>query len=702
MRPHRRALLVWLVTLTIAGSLGAPRPARGQVAQSVELRLVAQPTSHEPGDKLGIRLRINNTGTEVIDGFDLTVGVSDRVSTRSGLHDTFTGTPAILSQFPIQSEKRIPPGGSAVVRIREPVSALHLPEEGSDEGGVYPLTITFVDASLTPVDSVTTYLVYYPATPDPPLNLVVVVPLNEVPTRDPAGVFASDEGGDWPLESALDTNGWLDAVLGGLERRIGDVHVAVAPTPRLIEEIADMADGYRRSRGDSPQRIPSGAPQAERAEAWLDRLGGLLNARGIQELLVPYAFPDLPSLSRGAGPLAVQKQIDLAERVLGDATEVTFSRQSLLPPRGRLDRATLEELRLAKAATTTFFTEQSLEQPEDPTTAGCPEPTLSLACPVVVESRGSVRGYQSDSVLDGLLNDLSVPGDDRLELQRFFAETAMIREEAPSLEGRVVQCNLPSLWRPSPRVARLFFGGLARAEWLRTWTPREGLRQARQPLTRTVSETLASGLRGAPDESFYTLTAEASEMVESYHEIRPPESRVQRLERDVLVAYSSTSWSESGTLEGETYAREALDEVQDEFNKITIGGTDEITLTSRRGEIPFSLFNNTGYPVRVKIRLQSFELALDPPDLTETFDESARQVTFEATAEGSGAFPVTVLVETPVTDHVITRKEISVRSTKFNQIALAITFGALAFLVLFYIVRAVRNRRNSTRAPSTT
>jgi hypothetical protein len=38
-------------------------------------------------------------------------------------------------------------------------------------------------------------------------------------------------------------------------------------------------------------------------------------------------------------------------------------------------------------------------------------------------------------------------------------------------------------------------------------------------------------------------------------------------------------------------------------------------------------------------------------------------------------------------------KRITIRSTAFNRVALGITFGALAFLIFFYMFRVLRRRR---------
>jgi hypothetical protein len=68
-------------------------------------------------------------------------------------------------------------------------------------------------------------------------------------------------------------------------------------------------------------------------------------------------------------------------------------------------------------------------------------------------------------------------------------------------------------------------------------------------------------------------------------------------------------------------------------------------------------------------------------------------LTVDVAAQSSGIFPLVVTVETP-DGTFITDKTIEVRSTEFNEIALGLTFGALAFLILFYITRAIRGRRS--------
>jgi hypothetical protein len=389
----------------------------------------------------------------------------------------------------------------------------------------------------------------------------------------------------------------------------------------------------------------------------------------------------------------------VAEEVLGDLelSKAGFTRRWVFPPAGRIDGRALTELRSLSAdtGTRTFFSSESLVPPADPDAAGCPESFATFACPVSV---AGTAGYQADPGLQQRFIALAQPGDDRLDLQRLLAETAMIREELPGRTDRVIQATMPSLWHPRPRLARLLFRGFARAPWLRTLTPNQGLHQTAPPVDREPVSVIAR-LPHAPDDSYLAELAEAEEIVDSVRDVGAPESLVTRLDRDILVAYGRTWWSDPGLAEtGRAFADDARAEAEEHLGRIQIHAAPEITMTSRSADVQFLVENENDYPVRLDVKLDSPNLVVDDLNVPAEFPPDATTpVQASVAAKTSGIFQVSLSATTP-SGVAVDELVISVRSTELNQIALGITLGALAFLVSFYVYRAVRRRRNAAAA----
>lgn len=471
--------------------------------------------------------------------------------------------------------------------------------------------------------------------------------------------------------------------------------------PRLLEELQDMANGYERSGGGVNEGVRAGADPAVDARDLLARIDGLMTTEGIQPLLAPYSFPDLSTLEANLDEDHLASQIFEAETVLRDSLDTVPARDWMLAPGGRLDIETLERLQLAKAGRSLLLAEDSLEPLADPAGGGCPDPPLSFTCPIRVETGiGKADGYALDPDVQSRLFDVASGEDTRLMLQRFFAETSAIREEAPGREGRLVAIMTPALWYPTPSISRLFFSGLRDAPWLETVTPIEGLRYAArhvEPIQRRVrSIREIPRLDGEPDPSYFQTVQSAETLVDRLKGVQPPPELLQRLSRNTLTSQSRLWWTELLLEQGEDYAKDAAREAESELSKISIGDNDEISLTSRQAPVQVVIVNDADYAVRVDVHVSSPELGLD-----RTFEETIQargitQVKFDVVAEASGIFSLKVSVETPSGEEITTKK-IRIRSTEFNEIALGLTFGALAFLVLFYMTRGARRRRSGDR-----
>lgn len=708
--------------LAAAALAVAAAPAEhGAAAQlptpAAELELVRQPVWHGPDDPFGIEVRIANLGSAPLDGYGLVVGVQNRVETRSALHNSYDlSIVEATNSLPVLSlpDEPLPPGESVTVEVDEPLSSLVL-LGATGENGVYPLKLSLQDSAGLTLDTVTTQLLFYAEPQEVRLTIVPVLPIHDVPARGPGGVFHPDEHG-YRLEEAVAEDGWLTALVEILEEETAPaqrparrgrrgprgppppapLRLGLAPSPRLVEELADMADGYRRGAADEIVSVGADEPAARAAADILARLRRVLEADGVQLIVAPYAFADLPSLAADQGSIgrqmteaAVVLRSVLGRDVLGDVDPGW-----VFAPGGRIDSASLQELPYGGGAELkTLFSPDSLDVPLDPELSGCPVEALSLACPLTVRSgaSGPLTGYAFDPDVQRHLVQMADPDDGRLAMQRFFAETAMVREESPGID-RVLMASTSSAWHPTRRDIRTFVRNIARAPWLAAATPEDGLALTEFRADRTLVAG-APALHSQPPTSYFGTVAEAAEMVDHFASVSPPEAIAERLRRNILVSVARSWWGGRED-EGIGYATAARDEVEDEFAKIGAVGASETTLTSREGAIQFIVFNDTGYEVEINVRLDARgDLEVTEPNRSLTIADNQQTMSYPVTARASGIFPITVRLETPDGFEIQEPQTITVRSTEFNEIALGLTFGALAFLVLFYIVRAARRRR---------
>ena len=727
-----------LVLLAAVAAWPTPIGAQEEPPETYVLELENQPVWHRPSDPLDIRIRISNNGEVPIDGFLLSLTAHPVVGTRSALHLSFQGTPgAVASALSEEHDVEVAPGGSASVLIDEPLASLSS-LAGITEGGVYPLTITVSDPTgVVQYDELTTPLIVYPTPPEVPLNLVVALPLNALASRGADGTYRDPTGGgEIPLEQAVGSEGWLTGLIAALDAEAGELlpiekrvrvkqprrkgprgrgqgprfrtiqvpqaglRLGLAPTPRLIEELADAADGYRKVDGDASASVAVDAPPAAAARDALARLRDFLQEDGVQPLLVPYSFPDLPALVEYA-PERVELEMEEGADVIESALGVAVSREWLFPPAGRMGARTLDEIRFQDPETAKHALFQASAFAGEATEApvGCPETFASFTCPVVVRtSMGPTTGLLADEGLQDRFIQIVQRGDERLDLQRFFAETAAIRQELPSVANRAVQVTVPSLWHPSARTWSELLGGLRRAPWLTTVTPDEAI-ALRDPVQRTESfVTEMPALNIQPEESFFDEIGETTELVDDFRRMQPPDPLITRLRRNTLVAESRLWWPSDDLFENASaYLTGTEAQTEAQVSKVTIGGPTQINLTSQEGEIPLVVSNGTSFPTTVRIAVRSLQ-----PDLTLTPQElapqrisanDAFQFTIQAESRSSGIFPVEVTVETPEGELEIATKEVTVRSTEFNRIALAVTVGAFAFLVFFYLLRLIKRRR---------
>ena len=158
---------------------------------------------------------------------------------------------------------------------------------------------------------------------------------------------------------------------------------------------------------------------------------------------------------------------------------------------------------------------------------------------------------------------------------------------------------------------------------------------------------------------------------------------VAQLSDDLLLGQAGSFVTEPGL--GTRFVAAVAGKIHDTYSSIQIAPS-VVTLTSRGGFIPVTVGNDTGYKMNVVLRLiTDRRLTITGGDSQQVqLPTGTRTFTFPVRAETTGRIAFRVQVLTPVTavqPETIAERELIVRSTAYNRVALFITVGAAVFLL---------------------
>jgi hypothetical protein len=137
--------------------------------------------------------------------------------------------------------------------------------------------------------------------------------------------------------------------------------------------------------------------------------------------------------------------------------------------------------------------------------------------------------------------------------------------------------------------------------------------------------------------------------------------------------------------------------INEQVGRIKLPTGRTITLTAREGEIPISLRNETGRPVRVQVRLESEKLVVRDRDRPLDLVRLNTTARFLVKARTSGDTGLNITVVSPDGTLPITHSLLTVRSTAASGVGVVLSAGAAAFLVVWWGRDIWRRRR--TRRP---
>lgn len=672
-------------TLALAAILVAatPVPTAAQDEGAVRLALLEQTPTATAERPLEIRVGAFNESPASYQDLQLTVAVYAAVNSRSAYDQSLTtGAFSPLAaqpravRGPLESgqSRSFPPIEVSLADLS--VNALH------------PVTVELrADGGATPLAVLRTSVVFIgeEEPPEVPLNVSLSFVLDQPIRVRPDGVFL--DGG---LEASLAPGGRLATIVGALEAV--PIPVTLVVSPLLLEELRDMAEGYRVQEGSELRSVAPGEGGAAAAEHMLDQLGALARHPGTEVIALPYASPSIPSLVEAGLGSDLRIHMERGAEVLRGILGVDPSTTVFRPPGSALSASALDVLDVV--LTGDGVTEALLVDPE----VLEPPIGLNLSPPAAASLRtagGDLSAIAPDPTLEARTE--SVPEDPALAAMWTVGELAALYFEQPSIDRgaalvfsedetprsellipllRALRPDVGSTWVRPVSATRVYFSETSAED-----PPLEerGLQQSSR------SSSMSPEVIGAIDRTDQKLSALQS--VEARADL------IAQVRRDILLSESRY------LLEREDLAlaflAAARRTVENEFGKIRPPDEDsEVTLTSRSGTIPLTIRNEADYPVHVRVALRASGLefvggasriiVLDPP---------GEALVFPVLAQKTGSFAVGVQVQTP--DGVpIASSTIKVRSTAYNRVALVITIGAALFLALWWGRRFLPRRRS--------
>lgn len=679
----------------------APTPATVEIAQ-------LGPSTLTPAATLVIRGAVVNRGTEPITGLTVSLHLGPAVSGRDELHALRARPIAqpLAARQQTLGDTPLAPGQRRSFTLS--VAAQDL---GLRAAGVYPLQVTAVGGvvgSYRDVGTANTAIPYLPARPGHRMHLAFVVPLTAAPALAGDDTL-TDSAAEATLHHAVAPSGRLATLLDAAATR-GATPVV---DPALVEALQALA-GPHRLQGNTAMHAGDAA-----AKSWLSRLRALAGRSGLVRL--PYGDPDPEALAHGGLPESLQEADRRGTHVLQQALGTVGDPHIGAPPGGVVDDAGLDVMATRLGTSSVVLRGDSVS-----TVAGTGVVALSgRAAPE--------RALLTDPSLTALLG--SGPGTASiLASQDIVAEAAAAALGTPDAPSAALVVPLPvtvpgGSWQrqvaaelaASPLLAPNGLVSLAAA------TPGDSIVVGSGPAggagdgnagsagsAVSAGPELGAGLLG----NVRNLRADVADLQSALPNFpaddrpcptlpgpparQPAEQLTDPACRALLLAVSA-AWRQPADAPGglpgggpagsdaqQAIARASLDAIRASVRAVA---SHEVALTSRTGRVPVTLENNLGEPVRVTLVLGTADRASvrSGAAVERTVQPGQKvQVEVEVRAAAAGTFPVTLSLLSPGGRLFGTPSQVLVRSTAYGVLAVALTVGALAVLVVAVLYRAAR------------
>lgn len=668
-----------VAALVLATGAAAQSPPPGPVAEVVIESFTPFNDADTPFE---FRIGIRNAGSVPIEEARVRLTIFQRVLSRSSLRASLDGRPQgdVLAATTEQLAEEIAPAGGTTVTVTRSLGALaNAFRARRGIGGVYPVEIE-VRGSDDTLWTGHAAIVYLPAAPQSRLNLAWILPFHHPPMLEPDATYPAET-----VDAALGPGGTLAAAASTIPRAAA-AGATLVPSGVTLDELAELADGYTRREQGRTLRAEAGDAVPKAAAAAIDAIRAAA-AAGAEIASSPYARADLVSLVHGDLTSDAGRQVSAGFDRVRDRLGQAPTTKVFVPADLRIDsRAAATVAGLGMRALV-------LDAGLTPERTGVFGPDR----PVTVSGRGGTRlqALPADAPIRERL-EAAAGSDAILVAQSVLAETASAWLERPALAAGRALVVATATTPAAPLIAALA-ERLGSAPWLET-----------MPASRLLEAVPADedpqplALGGLDNRTWAQTVRTARRAVEILRRVLvEPGNAAEDLDALVLAA-ESADWSFGArSLALARAAKTAADGI---VGKIRTAGR-HVTLTSRRGRLPVTILNDTGFAIRLRIRLRAVKVAF--PDGAERDVEvpgRSETLTIPARALAAGAFPVEVEMRTFDGAYPIGGDELVVRSTAVSLVALVVIGGGGLVLVVAWFRRGRGRRRGSpdraTVAPS--
>jgi hypothetical protein len=666
----RRRLLLALAACPAALAI-APGTAQQPAAPPL-VRVAAISPWIAPDRPFSLTVQITNATELTLGDLSVRVSVFGRVGSRGALRealDRAAPTPALGGTTePVPGT--IAPGEQRTVVVTRDAGSLGT---RLSRTGVYPILITLRHSGgHTAVRTAVPFLATLPLTR---INLVWSVPVSRPTVRPPDGIYADDAVQRLALEELAQQMETLAARPGAA--------VTLAPDAGLLDTLADMADGFAQREGAGVEARGGDSPGARRAA---EALGAIARAARASAAIAtrPYAPVDPSTLAARGLRSDLLRQLTLGRSVVQARRGRAPSLNAFAPPRGALDQTSLQTLAPLGIGGVVIAPSSLREQPSTPFSPDNFGPSRPVA--LALDESPPVPALLLDEPLAARIDQPEEGGV--LLGQAIVAESASAWLELPAFaDERVIAIGGGRA--PSPGAFGAALDGLRTAPWVR-------MRSVSEALAALPPQTEPLGLlrRRPRDRSYLEGARNARRLHEILRSIAVGrQEEIDTLDRLVLLSQSQ-EW-ERDHAGGLALARAVTARTRAVLRQIRVAPR-QVTLTSRRGQVPVTLLNGNDFPVTVRVRLESAKVAFpDGAARTVELPPPARTFDFPVEARAAGSFPVDVHVESPDGGPALAEGRLVLRSTAVSAVALAVVASGLVLLLFGGAGRGARRRRSA-------